>query len=70
MSDAIIRALTDGFDNMINSMLQAPVSGPLQSIKKFNPAEQSARNRMKKFEEAACLSNWTDPLAKSGFSLI
>lgn len=57
MSEAAIQELTDGFVNVTNTMMQAPATGPLQSIQKFKPAKLNARDFMKDFEEAASLSN-------------
>lgn len=55
-----IKALTDSFKNLAATLTEAPASGPLLSIEKFDPSKLSARDWMRDFKEASALSKWSD----------
>ena len=65
MSDAQIKALTDGFQALTQTLTEAPASGPLLNLEKFNVA---ASDWIKEFEEACTLSNYTDATRYARFA--
>ena len=61
ISEEEIKALTDSFENLAHTLTEAPASGPLIKVTKFDPAALSAKEWLREFEEACALSNWNDP---------
>ena len=67
MGEQEIKALTEGFKNLTQTLTEAPATGPLINLEKFDPETMVASEWIKEFEEASTLSNYNDQTRFSRF---
>ena len=62
-----IEALTEGFLSMATTLIGVQASGLLMQLEKFEPADNTACDWIKDYEEAVSISNWVDNTKKDQF---